>query len=119
MPEAVKRVLLVEDDIDLMLPGIDGLEICRRARGLARDTPIIITSALNSEVHRIQGLEMGADDDLAKPFSAARPCPLRKAEACWRSSLTNAACGHRAPRAGRDWVRAAMKRPSVIVAADT
>ncbi len=55
--------------LDLMLPGIDGLEICRRARETARDTPIIITSARGSEVHRILGLEMGADDYLAKPFS--------------------------------------------------
>jgi two-component system, OmpR family, response regulator len=55
--------------LDLMLPGIDGLEICRRARGVARYTPIIITSARGSEVHRILGLEMGADDYLSKPFS--------------------------------------------------
>jgi len=55
--------------LDLMLPGVDGLEICRRARALARYTPIIITSARGSEVHRILGLEMGADDYLAKPFS--------------------------------------------------
>jgi DNA-binding response OmpR family regulator len=39
--------------LDLMLPGVDGLEICRRARGMARYTPIIITSARASEVHRI------------------------------------------------------------------
>jgi DNA-binding response OmpR family regulator len=55
--------------LDLMLPGVDGLEICRRARGMARYTPIIITSARASEVHRILGLELGADDYLAKPFS--------------------------------------------------
>ena len=55
--------------LDLMLPGVDGLEICRRARAMARYTPIVITSARSSEVHRILGLEMGADDYLAKPFS--------------------------------------------------
>ena len=55
--------------LDLMLPGVDGLEICRRARALARYTPIIITSARSSEMHRILGLELGADDYLAKPFS--------------------------------------------------
>lgn len=55
--------------LDLMLPGVDGLEICRRARALAGYTPIIITSARSSEVHRILGLELGADDYLAKPFS--------------------------------------------------
>lgn len=55
--------------LDLMLPGIDGLEICKRARAMARYTPIIIISARSSEVHRILGLELGADDYLAKPFS--------------------------------------------------
>jgi two-component system OmpR family response regulator len=55
--------------LDLMLPGIDGLEICRRARSMPRYTPIIITSARSSEVHRVLGLEIGADDYLAKPFS--------------------------------------------------
>ena len=66
--------LLESDDwsalvLDLMLPGVDGLEICRRARAMTRYTPIIITSARASEVHRILGLELGADDYLAKPFS--------------------------------------------------
>ena len=54
--------------LDLMLPGVDGLEICRRARAMTRYTPIIIISARSSEVHRILGLEIGADDYLAKPF---------------------------------------------------
>lgn len=55
--------------LDLMLPGVDGLEICRRARTMTRYTPIIIISARSSEVHRVLGLELGADDYLAKPFS--------------------------------------------------
>ncbi|NBA95966.1 response regulator transcription factor [Pseudomonas sp. R5(2019)] len=55
--------------LDLMLPGVDGLEICRRARAMTRYTPIIITSARSSEMHRVLGLELGADDYLAKPFS--------------------------------------------------
>jgi two-component system OmpR family response regulator len=55
--------------LDLMLPGIDGLELCRRTRAMTRYTPIIIISARSSEVHRILGLELGADDYLAKPFS--------------------------------------------------
>ena len=55
--------------LDLMLPGVDGLEICRRARSMTRYTPIVIISARSSEVHRVLGLELGADDYLAKPFS--------------------------------------------------
>jgi DNA-binding response OmpR family regulator len=55
--------------LDLMLPGVDGLTLCREARAMTRYTPIIIISARASEVHRILGLELGADDYLAKPFS--------------------------------------------------
>ena len=78
--------------LDLMLPGIDGLEICRRARAMARYTPIIITSARSSEVHRILGLELGADDYLAKPFSvldlvARVRALLRRTEALARNAL--------------------------------
>ncbi len=55
--------------LDLMLPGVDGLEICRFARTMTRYTPIIMISARSSETHRVLGLELGADDYLAKPFS--------------------------------------------------
>lgn len=79
--------------LDLMLPGIDGLEICRRARAMTRYTPIIITSARSSEVHRILGLELGADDYLAKPFSvlelvARVRALLRRSEAMARNART-------------------------------
>lgn len=72
--------------LDLMLPGVDGLEICRRARAMPRYVPIIIISARASEVHRILGLEIGADDYLPKPFSvlelvARVRALLRRAEA--------------------------------------
>ncbi len=72
--------------LDLMLPGVDGLAICRRARAMPRYTPIIIISARASEVHRILGLEIGADDYLPKPFSvlelvARVRALLRRAEA--------------------------------------
>ncbi|HEY3590655.1 MAG TPA: response regulator transcription factor [Buttiauxella sp.] len=55
--------------LDLMLPGVDGLEICRQARTMTRYTPIVMISARSSETHRVLGLELGADDYLAKPFS--------------------------------------------------
>jgi DNA-binding response OmpR family regulator len=55
--------------LDLMLPGIDGLEICRRLRGTNNDTPILMLTAKSAELDRIVGLEMGADDYLPKPFS--------------------------------------------------
>jgi two-component system, OmpR family, phosphate regulon response regulator OmpR len=55
--------------LDLMLPGEDGLTICRRLRGNNISTPIIMLTARGDEVDRIIGLEMGADDYLPKPFN--------------------------------------------------
>ena len=55
--------------VDLMLPGTDGLEICRRVRNGARYTPILILTARDGEADRVLGLELGADDYLTKPFS--------------------------------------------------
>ena len=55
--------------LDLTLPGLDGLEICRQVRASSHYSPIIIISAKTSEVHRVLGLEVGADDYLPKPFS--------------------------------------------------
>lgn len=55
--------------MDLMLPGIDGLEAIRRIRGTQEETPIIILTAKNNELDKIIGFEIGADDYLTKPFS--------------------------------------------------
>jgi len=55
--------------LDLMLPGMDGLDICRRIRGKGRYTPILMLTAKSTELDRVLGLEMGADDYLTKPFS--------------------------------------------------
>ncbi|WP_416306906.1 two-component system response regulator OmpR [Neptunicella sp. SCSIO 80796] len=55
--------------LDLMLPGEDGLSICRRLRQKENEIPIIMLTAKGDEVDRIIGLEMGADDYLPKPFN--------------------------------------------------
>ena len=55
--------------LDLMLPGTDGLEICRRLRSKAHYTPILMVTAKATELDRVLGLELGADDYLTKPFS--------------------------------------------------
>ena len=55
--------------LDLMLPGEDGLSICRRLRGTKNTIPIIMLTAKGEDVDRILGLEMGADDYLPKPFN--------------------------------------------------
>ena len=55
--------------LDLMLPGEDGLSICRRLRGTGNQIPIVMLTAKGDDVDRIIGLEMGADDYLPKPFN--------------------------------------------------
>lgn len=55
--------------LDLRLPGIDGLEICRRVRLEGEYTPILMLTARSTEMDRVLGLETGADDYLTKPFS--------------------------------------------------
>ena len=71
--KALNRLLLRETvDIivlDLMMPGEDGLSICRRLRAANDRTPIIMLTAKGEDVDRIVGLEVGADDYLGKPFN--------------------------------------------------
>src|SRR5256714_4154283 len=55
--------------LDLMLPGIDGIEVCRSVRSRADGTAVIILTAHGAETDRIAGLDLGADDDITKPFS--------------------------------------------------
>jgi DNA-binding response OmpR family regulator len=54
--------------LDLMLPGIDGLEVCRRLRETSA-VPVVMLTALGEEENRIAGLQLGADDYVTKPFS--------------------------------------------------
>jgi len=62
--EAVDMIIL-----DLMLPGEDGMSVCRRLRAAGRRTPIIMLTAKGDEADRIAGLDIGADDYLPKPFN--------------------------------------------------
>ncbi len=55
--------------LDLMLPNLDGLEVCRRLRTASVHTPILMLTAKSSELDRVLGLELGADDYLTKPFA--------------------------------------------------
>ncbi len=57
--------------LDLMLPGMDGIEVCRRLRARKVQTPIVMVTARTTEVEKVLGLEMGADDYIAKPFGIA------------------------------------------------
>jgi DNA-binding response OmpR family regulator len=55
--------------LDVMMPGIDGLEVCKRIRAQGNNVPVIMLTAKGDETDRVVGLELGADDYLAKPFS--------------------------------------------------
>jgi DNA-binding response OmpR family regulator len=55
--------------LDLMLPGLDGVEICQRLRRKSSYVPILMLTAKSSEMDRVVGLEVGADDYVTKPFS--------------------------------------------------
>jgi len=66
MIERAKPDLVI---LDLMLPGMDGVEICRRLRASNDHVPVVMLTARDAEVDRILGLELGADDYITKPFS--------------------------------------------------
>jgi DNA-binding response OmpR family regulator len=55
--------------LDLMMPGLDGLELCKTLRARGDTTPILMLTAKSTELDRVLGLELGADDYLTKPFS--------------------------------------------------
>lgn len=72
--------------LDIMLPELDGWEVCRRLRGQGDSTPVIMLTARDDDVDKIVGLEMGADDYMTKPFNpreltARVKAVLRRAEA--------------------------------------
>jgi DNA-binding response OmpR family regulator len=75
-PEGLEKAMDLDLDIiilDLMLPGLDGLEICKELRKRDIGTPIIMLTAKSQEFDKVLGLELGADDYITKPFS---PCEL-------------------------------------------
>jgi DNA-binding response OmpR family regulator len=85
--------------LDLMLPGIDGLEVCRRIRGRGdlSHLPVVMLTAKGDDVDKIVGLELGADDYLAKPFNPREL--LARVRAVLRRS-TPGAGGHQRFRTG-------------------
>ena len=78
--------------LDLRLPGVDGLEICRRLRVRSEYVPILMLTSKSSELDRVVGLEIGADDYVTKPFSvlelmARVKAILRRADLCDRTQV--------------------------------
>jgi DNA-binding response OmpR family regulator len=85
--------------LDLRLPGIDGLEVCRQLRRQSALVPVLMLTSKSSEVDRVVGLEVGADDYVTKPFSvlelAARvKAILRRVELTAKSSVQPAEALH-------------------------
>src|SRR5580658_4031747 len=70
--------------LDIAMPGIDGLEVCRRLRAAGDRTPILMLTARDAIDDRVQGLDVGADDYLVKPFA------LRELQARLRALLRRA-----------------------------
>src|SRR6186997_477664 len=67
--EAFERRLPDLVVLDILMPRVDGLELCRRLRGRSEALPIIFLTSRDEELDRVLGLELGADDYLCKPFS--------------------------------------------------
>jgi DNA-binding response OmpR family regulator len=85
--------------LDLMLPTMNGLEVCRTLRKEGDIVPILILTAKDSEVDRVVGIEVGADDYVAKPFSMrellARVAALLRRAAIYRESSSGASRANR------------------------
>jgi two-component system OmpR family response regulator len=102
--------------LDLMLPGDDGLTLCRTLRAKSSDIPVIMLTARGEETDRIVGLEMGADDYLAKPFSARELLARIKAILRRARSLPPNLRPDGAPRLRfADWVLDTVQRQLISV----
>jgi two-component system response regulator MprA len=72
--EALRSLAVASPDavvLDLQLPDVDGLEVCRRLRAVGDDTPVLMLTARDAVNDRVAGLDAGADDYLVKPFALA------------------------------------------------
>src|ERR1700691_90562 len=99
---ALKRLGQAEFDavvLDVLMPNLDGFEVCRRLRASGNRTPVLIMTARDSEEDTIRGLDLGADDYLAKPFGLAellarvrallrRTRPVGEDEPLWFAGLS-------------------------------
>ncbi|GAB4346955.1 MAG: response regulator transcription factor [Gammaproteobacteria bacterium] len=94
-PEGLQKALTGKFDmilLDVMLPGMDGFEICNRIREQDRDQAIIMLTAKTSDEDIVQGLSLGADDYVAKPFSVAQL--VLRVQAVLRRSGFGASASH-------------------------
>ena len=112
--KALNRVLTRETVdlivLDLMLPGEDGLSICRRLRAANDHTPIIMLTAKVEDVDRIVGLEVGADDYLPKPFNPRELLARIHAVLRRRPALEAPGASGAGLRRSTAWMRASNSR---------
>src|SRR5229473_3899136 len=115
-PEAIKRARELRPDVlllDLMLPGLNGFEVCRQLRNEMPEMWIIMLTVRGQEVDRVMGLELGADDYVTKPFSLRelvarvravlrRPGPRRKFEEFAFADVRIRLRGRQVFKAGRE-----------------
>src|SRR5207245_7074350 len=96
--------------LDLMLPGIDGLEVCRR---IQRDTPVpvLMLTARDSETDTVVGLEVGADDYMTKPFSPREL--VARVHALLRRTERSKSAGDKTLRLGHVEIDPAARRVTV------
>ncbi|HNX99851.1 MAG TPA: response regulator [Oscillospiraceae bacterium] len=93
-PEGLRLARGADPDLillDVMLPGMDGFEVCRTLRGEGNNVPIIMITAREEETDKVFGLELGADDYITKPFS------MREVVARVRTNMRRAAALSAAP----------------------
>jgi two-component system response regulator MprA len=97
--------------LDLLMPNVDGLEVCRRLRAVGDRTPVLVLTARDQVADRVRGLDAGADDYLVKPFALAElkarlRALLRRttgaAERLRYADLTLSVAEHRATRGERE-----------------
>jgi DNA-binding response OmpR family regulator len=103
--------------LDLMLPKLDGLEVCRRLRAQGKTVPIIMLTAKSEEIDKVLGLELGADDYITKPFSM-REFRSRVKAALRRARISQAEPGDEAPIASGE-LEIDLSKRSVILRGDT
>ncbi len=94
--------------LDLMLPRVDGFEICRRMRAAGQRVPVVVLTARGREEDRVKGLDLGADDYVVKPFSPREL--LARVRARLRAAAPPAAGAQRVGKAEVDWEAMVVRR---------
>ncbi len=100
--------------LDVGLPGIDGLEVCRRVRRLGNRVPILMLTARDAVADRIDGLDVGADDYMVKPFDVGElrrgcgRCCAARTRRRTRRRCRSLRCGSIPTATARRWGRASL-----------